>query len=77
MKKTEPRLKKITINIPTKLYNEINNLAIENGLTFTGQAIAIFKNGIDQNNTVKYLPQILEQLLNERERTKKTKTSCK
>lgn len=73
MKKTEPRLKKITINIPTKLYNEITGLASENGLTFTSQTIAILRNGIDQTTAVKLMPTIIEQLLNEQEKAKKKK----
>jgi len=76
MKKIEPRLKKITINIPTKLYNEISKLATENGLNFTSQTIAILRNGIDQNTTIKLMPTIIEQLLNERETTKKQKNTA-
>lgn len=71
MKKNEPRLKRITINIPTKLYNEITGLAIENGLNFTSQCIALLRNGIDQNTAVKLMPTIIEQLLNEQEKAKK------
>lgn len=73
MKKTEPRLKKITINIPTKLYNEINELAINNGLTFTGQTISILRNGIDQNTAVQLMPTIIEHILKEQEKATKKK----
>ena len=72
MKNNEPRLKRITINIPTKLYNEISELAIENGLNFTSQCIALLRNGIDQNTAVQLMPTIIEQLLNEQNKVKKT-----
>lgn len=75
MKKTEPRLKRITINIPTKLYNEITQLANENGLNFTSQTISILRNGIDQDTAVKTLPTIIEHLLNEQEKATKKKTN--
>lgn len=75
MKKSEPRLRKITINIPTKLYNEINALAVENGLNFTSQVITILRNGIDQDTAVKLMPTLVEQILNEQKGTKKT--NCK
>jgi metal-responsive CopG/Arc/MetJ family transcriptional regulator len=74
MKKTEPRLKRITINIPTKLYNEITTLANENGLNFTSQTISILRNGIDQDTAVKTLPTIIEHLLNEQEKAIKKKS---
>lgn len=71
MKKSEPRLRKITINIPTKLYNEINGLAVENGLTFTAQVISILRNGIDQDTAVKLMPTLVQHILNEQKGTKK------
>lgn len=71
MKKSEPRLRKITINIPTKLYNEISSLAVENGLNFTSQVITILRNGIDQDTAVKLMPTLVEQILNEQKGTKK------
>jgi len=74
MKKNEPRLKRITINIPTKLYNEITVLATENGLNFTSQTIALLRNGIDQNTAVQLMPTIIEQLLNEQDKSKKKKS---
>jgi hypothetical protein len=77
-KKTEPRLKKITINLPTKLYNEINQLAIENGQTFTGQLTNILQNGIDQKIAIDLMPQLFnEYMKSKQEDTKKTKKRIK
>lgn len=72
LNKNVPRLKKITINIPTKLYNEINTLAIGNGLTFTSQTISLLRNGIDQNNALNILPDVLQQLLKAQKQPKKS-----
>lgn len=73
MPKSPSRLKRVTMNLPVKLCDEITRLAEQNGLNFTSQSIALLRNGIDQNVAVKLMPTIVEQLLSEQNKAKNQK----
>ena len=76
MKKTtikKPKFKKITLNFPVQLYEDVKKAATENGLTFTSQIVSLCKQGMEQSKAVELMPFIVEQFLNEQKPIKKAK----
>lgn len=69
----EPKFKKLSMNFPTQLYNDIKELALKDNLTFTTEIITLCRKGIEQSKAVELMPLIVEQYLKEQKQPKKSK----
>lgn len=72
MKKELPKFRKVTLNIPTKIYQELEKRCEENGTTTTAEILSLVRFGLKQEQAVEMLPTIINAL-NEQQPTKKTK----
>ena len=73
MKKEQSKFRKVTINIPTKIYNDLMKRCEEMGTNTTTEIISLIREGLKQEKAIDYLPPILEALALERKTPKKTK----
>lgn len=71
----EPKFKKLSMNFPTQLYNDIKTLALNDNLNVTAEIVTLCRKGIEQSKAVELMPLIVEQYLNEQKGTKKVKKS--
>lgn len=71
----EPKFKKLSMNFPTQLYNDIKTLALNDNLNVTAEIVTLCRKGIEQSKAVELMPLIVEQYLNEQKSTKKAKKS--
>lgn len=76
MKKTttkEPKFKKLSMNFPIELYNDIKERALKDNLNVTAEIVTLCRQGLEQSKAVELMPLIVEQFLNEQKATKKLK----
>lgn len=73
MKKESPKFRKVTINIPVRIYQELEKRFEENGTNITTEIIALIREGLKQDKAIDYMPHLLEAYLNERKGTKNPK----
>ena len=76
MKRTitaQPKFKKLSMNFPTQLYNDIKSRALKDNLTVTTEIVTLCRQGLEQSKAVELMPLIVEQYLNEQKQAKKTK----
>lgn len=64
--------KKITINIPIKIYEELERRRTENGTTTTTEILSLVRFALKQEQAVDMLPSLIT-VLNEQKGTKKAK----
>ena len=70
---TQPKFKKLSMNFPTQLYNDIKEQALRDNLNVTSEIITLCRKGIEQSKAVELMPLIVEQYLKEQKQTNKTK----
>ena len=78
MKKTttkESKFKKLSMNFPTQLYNDIKERALKDNLNVTAEIVTLCRQGLEQSKAVELMPLIVEQYLKEQKDIKKTKKS--
>lgn len=71
----EPKFKKLSMNFPTQLYNDIKELALKDNLNVTAEIVTLCRKGIEQSKAVELMPLIVEQYLKEQKGIKNTKKS--
>lgn len=72
MKKEQPKFRKVTMNIPLKIWQELEQRQEENGTSITSEILNLVRFGLKQEQAVDMLPTIIDAL-NEQKPTKKTK----
>lgn len=71
----EPKFKKLSMNFPAELYNDIKERALKDNLNVTAEIVTLCRQGLEQSKAVELMPLIVEQFLNEQKTTKKLKKS--
>lgn len=69
--KKQSKLKFVAFNMPTSLYQQIKDMSVSNGVTFTAQIINLVRDGLKQEKALELMPKMLEQLLEEKQRNNK------
>jgi len=72
MKKEVSKFRKVTMNIPTKLYQELEKRCEDNGTTTTAEILSLVRFGLKQEQAIEMLPTIIDAI-NEKKPTKKVK----
>ena len=72
MKKEQPKFRKVTINVPLRIWQALEERRLENGTSITNEILNLVRFGIKQEEAVEYMPNLLGAL-NELKPTKKTK----
>lgn len=72
MKREEPKFRKVTINVPLRIWQALEERRLENGTSITNEILNLVRFGIKQEEAVEYMPNLIGAL-NELKPTKKTK----
>ena len=72
MKKVEPKFRKVTINVPIKIWKQLEERQEENGTSITNEILNLVRFGLKQEMAVEMMPTIVTAL-NKQKPTKKTK----
>lgn len=64
-KKNKVDLKRVNINLPTSLIQRVTEYGIENGLNTTSAYIVLLNQALDQKETIKNLPMMLDFIKND------------
>jgi len=72
MNKEQPKFRKVTMNIPIKIWQELEQRQEENGSSITNEILNLVRFGLKQEQAVDMLPNLIDAL-NEQKPTKKTK----
>jgi len=59
----QSKFKKLSMNFPTQLYNDIKELALKDNLNFTAEIVTLCRRAIEQSKTVELMPKLLEEVL--------------
>lgn len=72
MKKEQPKFRKVTINVPLKVWQALEDRQEENGTSITTEILNLVRFGLKQEQAVDFLPTLVDAL-NEHKPIKKTK----
>ena len=72
MKVEQTKFRKVTINVPVKIWDALEERRIENGTSITNEILNLVRFGLKQEQAVDYMPNLLGAL-NELNSAKKTK----
>lgn len=64
-KKNKVDLKRVNINLPTSLIQRVTEYGIENGLNTTSAYIVLLNQALDQKETIKNLPIMMNFMQND------------
>lgn len=70
MKKVEPKFRKVTLNVPTKIWKQLEERQEENGTSITNEILNLVRFGLKQEMAVDMMPTIVTAL-NKQKPTKK------
>lgn len=72
MKKEQPKFRKVTINVPIRVWEALEDRQEENGTSITTEILNLVRFALKQEQAVDLLPTLFDAL-NEQKPTKKTK----
>ena len=71
-KKVDTKFRKVTINVPTRVWLDLEARRKENGTTITNEILNLVRFGLKQEQVIDTLPNLINAL-NEQKPTKKIK----
>lgn len=72
MKKSVAKFRKVTMNVPMNIWEQLERRQEENGTCITNEILNLVRFGLKQEQAVELLPKIIDAY-NEQKPTKKTK----
>lgn len=73
MKKEQAKFRKVTINVPVKIWEDLERRQEENGTSITTEILSLVRFGLKQDKAIDVMPSLLEAYLNEQKRSKNQK----
>lgn len=71
--KSLPKFRKVTLNIPMVIYAQLESRCIDYGTNTTTEILTLIRMGLQQEEAIKSMPDILKAYNNEFKKTNKAK----